>query len=329
MHATWRRNEQVITRLETCLEALAKGRGAPPLLLCGLRGSGRDALAASVVDEARQRGFLVVRCTLSAVDALFGAVTDATASLVEQRPGALAVRRLREQVERLEAQRADGGELAGNEVGRLLRLLYEATEEARTTLVVQFDDAPRAAPGLLALIAKHHDLTQPVLHLACALPIDETPDGWERHDLGPLPPTAVRDIGQGLSPEHLAALLSTSGGWPDLLEAALTDGAVHDTGSADIAGRIGEAVRAAVEALTGPLTSPELRYLRTLLDLADGDGSVSVADVGRALGDTTRFSDESSALAQIRSGLLQREVLFQPSQNRLRAAIAGLELVVR
>ncbi|MGD9755878.1 MAG: hypothetical protein AB7W59_33205, partial [Acidimicrobiia bacterium] len=229
----------------------------------------------------------------------------------------------------------------------LVRLLGEATEEARAALVLSIAGlaGDGAARELLDAVQRGLDPNQPVSVVAACQVLGGEPEGWRRVDLGPLGgadlDAALRDpalaaLGPVLTPARAHVLLERTGGWPGLLTPVLEHLATMvGAGSSPfddeaIAAATADTVSTTVQRwIGGPLSSPERRYLRAVLDLAGPDGAASLVDVGRALGDSTRFSAESSTLAQLRTGLLGRGALFNPAKDRLAPAVVGLAELLR
>jgi hypothetical protein len=122
--------------------------------------------------------------------------------------------------------------------------------------------------------------------------------------------------------------MELTGGWA-ILARALTD---------DVRRSRVEMSRAALDALwpqtlqrlighhVEGLTPQQRRYLLAIADL--GDGPVQVAAVSKAMGDTGRFG-ESSALIEVRERLIQRELVWQPSIDRIDVSLIGMRAYLR
>lgn len=318
--------------------AVAAGRGSEPVLLCGPRGSGRRELVDWLLARARRDGLLVAVCE-PAVDedqgvALLDTVAEAAELLILRRPGSPAGQSLGKRLSALRAA-MEAGRAGPGELGPLVRLLCEATEEARAALVLVLSGLPGdgGSRALLDAVQRGHDSSQPVLVVATCQVLGGATDGWHRHELGPLVAEDLGDLAVPLDPGAGRALLEVTGGWPGLvrpvLERLAALGDRHPFDDAQVRSVAVASVRETVQRWIGPLSAPERRYLQAVVDFAGPDGSTSLVDVGRALGDSTRFSAESSTLAGLRSALTQRGALFSPGKDRLQPAVVGLTELLR
>ncbi|MGE0726545.1 MAG: hypothetical protein AB7O92_11905 [Acidimicrobiia bacterium] len=347
----WPGRRPVTHLLAEALALIATGRGAEPVLLSGPRGSGRTEALAWLATRIHHDGLLSVRGDAAAgtppAAAVLRSIADAGELLVGRRPGSSAVQSLRRRSAALATAAGDGRAVPVGELPALVRLLGEATEEARAALVLVITGLAGDGPAreLLDAVQRGHDPNQPVLVVAACQVLRGAPEGWRRVDLGPLGAAdldaALQDpgllvLGPVLTPARATAVLERTGGWPGLLTpvlehlAAAVRSAAAPLDDEAVTRAVAETVAATVQRwIGGPLSSPERRYLRAVVDLAGADGSASLVDVGRALGDSTRFSAESSTLAQLRLGLLERGALFSPGKDRLAPALVGLGELLR
>lgn len=334
----WPSRRELARTMEDAMLAVAAGRGSEPLLLCGPLGSGRRELVEWLLARARRDGLLVASCAPAAGDdqtvALLDSIAEAAEALVLRRPGSPAGQSLRKRVAGLRAA-VTAGRAGPLELAPVIRLLCEATEEARAALVLVLVGLPGdgASRALLDVVQRGHDSSQPVLVVAACQVLGGATDGWHRHDLGPLELDDLADTTVALEPGAGRALLEATGGWPGLVRPVLERLASlaqrHAFDDEQVRAVAATTVRETVQSWVGALSAPERRYLRAVVDFAGPDGSTSLVDVGRALGDSTRFSTESSTLAGLRTALTERGALFSPGKDRLQPAIVGLAELLR
>lgn len=330
----------VLAELEQQLSDVASGRGGAGVLISGPSRSGRTALLAELAAAAaaRHRNPVIGAGFGSATpsqpwQALVDAFAAAAAELVHRRPGTLEVRAFDDAAAEFRAGGAERPDPA--EVGRLTRMLGEAAEEARSVVLLTAATVPtdQAALRVLAGMGRAFDPAHPLFVVIATLPLPGLPARWSDRPLGPLSIDEVRALAPANARlDAVTRLVVRTGGWPALLRPALDELAQHGAESWTLEGvdrLVAELSRATVTRWAGgPLSSPERRYLRAVADLAGPDGSSSLAAVGRALGDTTRFSTESSTLAAIRSALIERGVLFSPSEDAIQPALAGFTFLL-
>ncbi|MCC6435035.1 MAG: ATP-binding protein [Acidimicrobiales bacterium] len=292
------------------LDGLGAGRSTEGILIEGLRESGRSILLWWAAEQARGRRWLTaaVRVQDDGVDALWDAAADLAGELGRLRPGALAVRALQE------ALGAPPGELVAA-CRAFARLIGDAADECRTTALVTVDDADRwggsggAALGQLFGPARR---SMPLLVVAARLPGAVVPGDPVHHRLGPL---TLADLATepwpGFDEAALRRLRESSGGWPSVIKALLAESPenwaleAHDY----------------FEQITAALLPGERRYLESVALLAGT--AIPIGLVAKALGDSTRFSDESSTLTGIRQSLLKKGLLYAPEEGHVDIALAG------
>ncbi|MFN0028310.1 MAG: hypothetical protein ACKV2O_14180, partial [Acidimicrobiales bacterium] len=197
--------------------------------------------------------------------------------------------------------------------------LTEALETARCGVLVTFDDAPGSGAELDSLAAPT-EAGLPFLALIVP-PVGSVgsrrSDRYDVIEMGPLNHDELTELLQRAhNGADAAQLAQLSGGWP-WIAAALAD---------TEAARWPEVMVSLGARVLGCLTGSERRYVTAVANL--GPGPVQVAMVARALGDTTRFSSESSALVGVRDALTAKGVLYQPDPLTVDLAVAGAALVL-
>lgn len=296
--------EAELREIDAVLEGLSAGRAADGFVVVGRPGAGRTALLGQVGSRARLAGWVIAEADCgtggNVTRTVVEAVTTAARELARRRPGATAVRELN----RLCDDAGAAADPAAAALRRLCLVLGEAADESRCGVVITIDDAPTDEATALVLDACSGPSRRalPVLTLAAQLPGADPDESLERLDLGPL---SVEELAELLTARLVAAdparLLAASGGWPGFAVPLLA----RDPSGWPIS--IGELV---AEQL-GALRPAERRYLETVAEL--GPGAVDTVVIARALGDSTRFSPESSTLAAVRQTLLDARLLYQPT----------------
>lgn len=298
--------------LALALDELASGRATEGVLYRGLVGAGRSALLAEAAALGSERGWLVAELDTrrGASQALHAAATAVTDALRTRRPGALTVRALQESL----TEGAEPDATAAAVARRLGRQLAEAAEECRTTVLLVVDDADRwgevtagALNGLLAPARR----ALPLLTVASILPGIEPHENTVVSELGPLDLDDLADVGLDLGPAARQRLAEASGGWPAVVRSLLG----HPEADWPILGID------YFEQITAALRPAERRYLEAVVSL--GPHAVPIGTVAKALGDSTRFSAESSTLAGVRATLVERGLLQQCPGDRVDIALGG------
>ncbi|MEZ5266159.1 MAG: hypothetical protein R2755_31210 [Acidimicrobiales bacterium] len=294
----------------TALDELGTGRSTEGLIVEGLRESGRSIVLWWAREQAITRRWLTASLTVRGPDtaALWATAADLAEELRRLRPGALAVRALHETLaqpptELVPAARA------------FARLISDAAEECRTTALVTVDDADRwgaASGAALGQLFGPARRSLPLLVIASHLPGVAVPGEPVRHQLGPLSvEDLTAEVWPGFDDAALRRLRESSGGWPSVIKALLAEPPenwaieAHDY----------------FEQLTALLAPGERRYLEAVVSL--GAGAVPIGLVAKALGDSTRFNNESSTLSGIRLSLQDKGLLYAPEEGHVDLALAG------
>lgn len=304
--------DEVRASILAAFDGLGAGRSTEGILIEGLRESGRSILLWWAAEQARSRRWLTaaVRVQDATADALWDTAAGLAEALRRLRPGALAVRALQDALADPPRELAVAGRV-------FARLISDAAEECRTTALVTVDDADRwgAASGpVLGQLFGPAQRSLPLLVIGAHLPGAAVPGDPVRHRLGAL---SLADLATepwpGFDEAALRRLRDSSGGWPSVIKALLAEPPenwaleAHDY----------------FEQITAALSPGERRYLESVAQLAGPGAAIPVGLVAKALGDSTRFSDESSTLAGIRQSLLQRGLLYSPEPGHVDIALAG------
>ena len=300
-------------RIDVAVTALTTGVRARGFLVQGLNRSGRSTFLQLAAQTAADRGWLGVdvagpkgqpaglagRCAIAAV----------AEELARRRPGATAVGRLQRAVQLAMAE-------PGHPFPNLGADLTEALETARCGLLLTLDDAPAPWSDLESLAAPT-EAGLPFLAVIATPPGFRASSRFDPIELGPLEQCELAEL---LDRSHnggsVQELARASGGWP-WIAAALAD--AQTARWPDVTASLGSQ-------LLGSLSGPEARYVSAVAALESGP--VELTKVARALGDTTRFSSESSALAGVRDALTTKGLLYQPDPSTVDLAVAGMRLVL-
>lgn len=303
-------------RIDAAVTALTTGVRARGFLVQGLNRSGRSTFLQFAAQTAADRGWLGValagpkgqpaglagRCAIAAV----------AEELARRRPGASAIGRLQRAVQLAMAE-------PGHPFPNLGADLTEALEAARCGLLLTLDDAPAPWSDLESLAAPT-EAGLPflaVIAIPPGFPTSSRFDRFDRFELGPLEQCELAEL---LDRSHNGAsvqeLTRASGGWP-WIAAALAD--APPARWPDVTASLGRQ-------LLGSLSGTEARYVSAVATLESGP--VELTKVARALGDTTRFSSESSALAGVRDALTTKGLVYQPDPSTVDLAVAGMRLVL-
>ncbi len=298
------------------LHDLGTGRSTEGMLVEGLHRAGRTRLLQWSGQQATARRWLVmpVAATNATPTTLWSATTTLADSLRRLRPGALGVRALQEAVDTASAGGDEARDVAAA-CRTIARLVADAAEECRTLVLVTVDDAERWGPAagnaIFQLLAPARR-SRPLLVAAAHLPGLQVPGEPAQHRLGPLDLEDLRSESRlGLDLRTLEHLREASGGWPAVIEALLREPQenwlleAHDHHAQ----------------ITATLTSAQRRYLETVVAL--GEGPIPIGLVAKALGDSTRFSAESSTLTGIRAALNELGLLHEPTPGQVDIAMAG------
>ena len=344
--ATREAHQDLAAELAKSFDDLASGRSTRGFLYCGLRGSGRTECLQWACVAGRAANLLTAQATIHSDlppgRAVLDAMQQAAEELLARRPGAAEARkldkRLRSAIERRSPEDHVLSDRDLTELSRLTNALGQAAEEAREGVVLVLGAVPPSEAGrdLLAALAAGTEALLPLLLLGSTLPISPSaiPEGWQPRHLQPLATQAATAIvGDDVEASVVTKLIELTGGWHGLLAVALEEltgsGAANTWTVALVEQLVPAALKARLASWAGGLSNAERRYLQTMADLGGADAAISTVDVGRALGDTTRFSTESSALAKIRTALLERAVIFSPAPDTVRFGLAGLEQLLR
>ena len=315
----------LLASVSEAMDNLEDRRGVDGFVIGGLHQSGRTSVLERIHRHAGERGWLTlhVATTFPADDLdeepetpggagsselLWRQVSVLAAELQARRPGSLAVRALHEALSDPPLPLVAACRLAA-------KLTAEAAEECRTQVLLTVDDIDRWAPHSAATL-RHLNApaarSLPLLSVVTTLPGLGADDDPASYGLGPLSVAELTSAPElGLDEATARRLIEASGGWPAVM-ASLLDDEVLDW-----------PVRGAdyFEQITAALTPTERRYVETVCSL--GEGPTDIGRLAKALGDSTRFSAESSKLAGVRATLIEAGLLYSPSADQVDIALAG------
>lgn len=304
--------------IDAAMTALTAGARARGLLVQGLNRSGRSTFLQLAARTATDRGWVQVAAAFPKGQPAGLAERHAIAAVAEElarrRPGASAVGRLQRAAQLAMAEPQEPFPNLGAE-------LTEALESTRCGVLVTLDDAPASGSDLESLAAPT-ETGLPFLAVI-ATPAGFPPSSrFDAIELGPLEQCELAGLltrtnnDRTNNDRSVQELERASGGWP-WLAVALADApsACWPEVTASLGGQ-----------LLGPLSGTERRYLNTVAAL--GSGPAELTQVARSLGDTTRFSAESSALAGVRDALTTKGLVYQPDPATVDLAVAGMRLVL-
>lgn len=322
-----------LAMIDDVCRLLSSGSSERPLAVAGLRGMGVTTVLRAATERAESLKWMtsLTVAGLSGHATVTAALRRAVEEFAARRPGFSKLAQIRDIVAGYEAVPTTDPE----HLADCLVALGSTLEQYASGTVCFIDDAHHLGDDLApiargTILAMEHSRPATIVLGGLPMPLP----GFHRIDIGPLRPEQIETLLVGeneQSPEfHRSAIgriQSLSRGVPFLVQAF----AAHAWTAAERLPVVGDDVdlgrkdaqdelidtwyRPTLEGLSGG----ERRYLRAVADL--GGHEVAIAEVGRRLGDTTRFSEESSALTAVRRRLMQRSMLWTVDEQRVSFAI--------
>ena len=339
--------ERALEAAEVVLDHLVAG-SPEPLAVTGLMQNGRSALLRVVIDRASDRGLLTAMTRAdpqqSPRNVVAAGVQHAIDALAVRRPGARGIAQMRGAVVDYRASTTSGLALTTYEmlhhVGRGLR-------ELGTGMVVGIDDVDRwptaAVEALVRSTVAATDRGSAALLVPSSFPHaalraegqtlcnELTADPLDAGAAIELAAAGGLDLDAATATELVGLVDGRPGDLLRAVSATVSTNASNGPSPAaicDVARALARSLDDQCASTYGRLDATQRRYLRALAEIESRQGRATVTEIGRRLGDSNRFSAESSALMAVRESLSALRLVCCPDGSAMEFTYAPFRRLV-